>query len=150
MHKLADGYGFTKIDLADAYNQIPLGPVSQKKLALSTHKGVLLQMRIPFGIISAPGYFQEIIDQLTNDLDGVSVYLDNILVSGPIPEEHLNNLHRLLQRLKESGLRCRLEKCGFTQPTIEYLGHLFSSEGMALYNFIASFSLLICLQLLNL
>ena len=33
MQKLAGGYGFTKIDLADAYNQIALGPESQKRLA---------------------------------------------------------------------------------------------------------------------
>ena len=38
MHKLGGGYGFTKIDLADAYNQIPLSKESQKKLALSTQR----------------------------------------------------------------------------------------------------------------
>ena len=101
MQKLAGGYGFTKIDLADAYNQIALGPESQKRLALSTHQGVLLQMRLPFGITSAPGYFQEIMDQLTSDLPGVAVYLDDILVSGSTAQEHLNNLKRLLQRLSD-------------------------------------------------
>ena len=40
MQKLSGGYGFTKIDLEDAYNQIPLGPESQKRLTLSTHQGV--------------------------------------------------------------------------------------------------------------
>ena len=58
-----------------------LAPDSQKKLALSTHHGVLLQ-HIPFGIKSAPGYFQHIMEQLTSDLKGVAVYLDDILVSG--------------------------------------------------------------------
>ena len=59
IRKLAGGYGYTKIDLADAYNQIALGPESQKRLALSTHQGTLLQCRLPFGISSAPAYFQE-------------------------------------------------------------------------------------------
>ena len=53
MRRLGRGHSFTKIDLADAYNQICLGPESQRKLALSTHKGVLLQKRLPFGITSA-------------------------------------------------------------------------------------------------
>ena len=57
MRKLGGGYGFTKIDLADAYNQIKLAPESRKQLALSTHCGVLLQNVLPFGISSAPGYF---------------------------------------------------------------------------------------------
>ena len=53
MPKLGRGYCFSKIDLDKAYNQICLSPDSQKKLALSTHKGVLLQKRLPFGIKSA-------------------------------------------------------------------------------------------------
>ena len=57
MRKLRRGHGFTKLDLADAYNQITLAPESQSRLALSTHRGVLLQKRLPFGISSAPGYF---------------------------------------------------------------------------------------------
>ena len=106
MRRLGGGYGFTKIDLADAYNQIKLGPESQRRLELSTHKGVLLQKRLPFGIKSAPGYFQQIMDQLTMDLPGVATYLDDILVSGFDAEDHLSNLRRLLQRLQDKGLLC--------------------------------------------
>ena len=48
MRRLGRGHSFTKIGLADAYNQICLGPESQKKLALSTHMGVLLQKETAF------------------------------------------------------------------------------------------------------
>ena len=91
MRKLGGSHYFSKIDLVDAY-QIRLSPESQRRLALSTHKGVLLQTRLPFGITSAPGYFQEIMDKLTGDLEGVAVYLDDILVSGATATKHLNNL----------------------------------------------------------
>ena len=114
MQRLGGGHGFTKIDLADAYNQILLAPESQKWLALSTHRGVLLQLRLPFGISSAPGYFQEIMDKLTKDLQGVAVYMDDILVSGANAAEHLQNLRALLKRLEEKVLRCRLEKSTFS------------------------------------
>ncbi|KAG8233533.1 hypothetical protein J437_LFUL013549 [Ladona fulva] len=63
MHKLGDGYFFSKIDLVDAYNQVQLGPESQCRLALSAHRGVLLQTHLPFGISSAPGYYQEIMEK---------------------------------------------------------------------------------------
>ncbi|KAL5489647.1 hypothetical protein EMCRGX_G018764, partial [Ephydatia muelleri] len=131
MRKLSGGYGFSKIDLADAYNQVLLGPESQKRLALSTHRGVLLQLRLPFGISSAPGYFQEIMDQLTGDLKGVGTYFDDILVSGTNASEHLENLRALLQRLQDKGLRCRFEKCHFAEPSIEYMGHTLSQKGIA-------------------
>ena len=123
MRKLGDGHRFTKIDLADAYNQIKLCPESRKRLALSTHRGVLLQNVLPFGISSAPGSFQSFMDSLTSDLPGVAVYLDDILVGGASEDEHLQNLKRLLQRLPEKGLRCRLQKCQFAQTKLEYLGH---------------------------
>ena len=58
MNKLGGGYGFTKIDLADACNQIKLGPIIRVWLALSAHRGGLLQNVLPYGISSAPGYFQ--------------------------------------------------------------------------------------------
>ena len=99
LRKLRGGYGYTKIDLADAYNQIRLGQLSQRRLALNTHTGVLLQLRLPFGFTSAPGYFQETTDKITSDLPGVAVYLDDILVSGNNAADHIFNLRGLLQRL---------------------------------------------------
>ncbi len=131
MRKLGGGYYFTKIDLAEAYNQVKLAPESQKRLALSTHRGVLLQTRLSYGITSAPGYFQEIMDQLTSDLKGVAVYLDDILVSGATADEHLHNLRALLQRLQDRGLRCNLKKCSFAQPSVEYLDHTIPRDGIA-------------------
>ena len=70
-------------------------------------------------------------DQLTSDLPGVAVYLEDILVSESTAQEHLNNLKRLLQRLSDKGLRGRLKKCLFAQPYVEYLGHLLSSRRVA-------------------
>uniref|UniRef100_A0A0L8HEX8 Reverse transcriptase domain-containing protein n=1 Tax=Octopus bimaculoides TaxID=37653 RepID=A0A0L8HEX8_OCTBM len=99
-------------------------------LALSTHQGVSLQNVLPFGISSAPGYFQKIMDDITSDLPGVGVYFDDISVSGPDAESHFQNLKHLLQRLQEKGLRCRRETCQFAQPKVEYLGHILSKQGI--------------------
>jgi len=128
MRRLGGGCGFTKIDLADAYNQVRLGPKRRERVALSTHRGGLLQNVLPFGLSSAPGYFQQVIDEITSDLPGVAVYLDDIFCSGATAEAHLQNLRRLLERLRDKGLRCRLEKCTFAQPQVVYLGHVLSSE----------------------
>jgi len=130
MRRLGAGYGFTKIDLADAYNQVRLGLKSRDRLALSTHRGVLLQNVLPFGITSAPGYFHQVMDDITSDLPGVVVYLVDVLCSGATAEAHLQNLRRLLERLRDKGLRCRLEKCTFAQPQVVYLGHVLSSDGI--------------------
>ena len=95
------------------------------------HHGILLQTRLPFGISSALGYFQEIMDQLTSDLQGVAGYVDDLLISGANAKEHLQNLEALLQRLQDKGLRCNLEKCSFAQSSVEYLGHTLSRDGIS-------------------
>ncbi|KAL5510825.1 hypothetical protein EMCRGX_G006431 [Ephydatia muelleri] len=96
-------------------------------------------MHLPFGISSAPGYFQEIMDRLTSDLKGVVVYMDDILVCGTTAAEHCQNLKSLLKRLEEKGLRCRLEKCLFAQPSVEYLGHILSQQGISKVQFYSKF-----------
>ena len=128
--KAGGGYSFTKIDLADAYNQVRLGPESRERLAHSTHRGVLLQNVLPFGISSAPGYFQKIMNDFTSDLPGDAVYLDDILVSGKDANDHYHNLQRLLDRLHAKGLRCKREKCNFAQPQVEYLGHMLKRDSI--------------------
>ena len=45
-------------------------------------------------------------------------------------DEHLQNLKRLLKRLYEKGLRCRLQKCQFAQTKLEYLGHVLYQNGI--------------------
>ena len=123
MQKLGGGFGYTKTDAADAYNQIQLAPESQRRLSLSTHRGVLLK--------SAPGYFQEIMENLTSDLPGVAVFQNGMLVSGQDANDHLSNLKRLPTRLNNTGLNCRRDKCQFAQPSVEYLGHTLSAEGIS-------------------
>ena len=69
-------------------------------------------------------------DDLTFDLPGVAVYLDEILVSGKDAKDHYHNLQRLLDCLHAKGLRCKREKCSFAQPQVEYLGHTLKKDGI--------------------
>ena len=51
---LAGGKTFTKLDLANAYQQIPLDDQSKKIVAINTHKGLFQYNRLPFGDICRP------------------------------------------------------------------------------------------------
>ena len=99
-------------------------------MALSPHRGVLLQNVLAFGISSAPDYFKKIIDDLTADLPGVAVYLDHILVSGKDAKDHYHNLQRLLDCLHAQRLRCNRGKYCFAQPQFEHLGHMLKRDGI--------------------
>ena len=63
-------------------------------------------------------------------IPGVCVYIDDILITGKNNEEHLANLAGVLNRLSELGVRLKREKCSFLLPSVEYLGHVISAEGL--------------------
>jgi len=69
-------------------------------------------------------------DSLFQGLKGVSVYLDNILVTGHTQEEHLENLERVLAKLDEVGLKLNKAKCKFMMPRVEYLGYVIDRDGL--------------------
>ena len=54
----------------------------------------------------------------------------DILVIGRTETEHLQNLHEVLSRLEKLGICVQKEKCSFFLPSVEYLGHIISAEGL--------------------
>ena len=65
-------------------------------------------------------------------IEHVSIYLDDILITGRSEEEHLQTLDEVLNRLETAGLRLRQNKRAFMQPSVEYLGHRISGDGLHL------------------
>lgn len=126
---LSGGKLFSKIDLAQAYQQVVLDNDSKKYTTINTHKGLYVYNRLAFGISSAPSIFQRIMENLMKDLK-VIVYLDDLLITGKDEQEHLTNICKVLQRLQESGLRVKKCKCEWGQTRIEYLGHVIDEKGV--------------------
>lgn len=127
---LAGGTLFTKIDLAQAYNQIEVDDESKPFLTINTHKGLYRYQRLPFGIATAPSIFQRAIEQVLQRIPGVQVYFDDILITGKDDDEHLRTLETVLERLQKYGLRIRKDKCKFLQKSVEYLGHIIDKDGL--------------------
>ena len=127
---LSGGTVFSKLDLKHAYLQVPLDEESKKYTTINTSKGLFKYNRLPFGIASAPSLFQRTMENLLHDIPKVSVYLDDILVSGKDSAEHLYNLHLVLQRLESAGLTPKKSKCTFEVSSVEYLGHIIDANGL--------------------
>lgn len=121
---------FSCLDARSGYLQIPVAETSQKFLVFSTPFGNFRFTRMPFGISSAPEIFQKCMSHLLSGLKGVVCYLDDVLVSGKTQSEHDNNLLAVIQRLKQCNLKLNKEKCVFSQPTVTFLGHVLSAQGI--------------------
>lgn len=127
---LSGGRYFSKLDLSNAYLQIELEEESKKFVTINTPKGLFQYNRLPFGISSAPAIFQRCMETLLQGCKGISVYLDDILISGATEEEHLQNLDKVLAILGAAGIKLNRDKCAFLLPKIEYLGHVIDEQGL--------------------
>ena len=85
---LSGGSSFTKLDLEQAYQQIPLDGLSKQYVTINTHKSLYRYNRLPFGVSAAPAIFQRTMKNLLQDMPHVSIYLDDILVTGTSKADH--------------------------------------------------------------
>ncbi len=60
-----------------------------------------------------------------------TVYMDDILIFSKNMEEHAVHLRTVLQLLAQAGYACRRAKCCFGVPSVTFLGHIVSAEGLA-------------------
>ena len=128
--KVAGGKSFSKIDLSHAYQQLVLDDESKQYVVISTQKGLFRYTRLPFGISSAPGIFQRVMESMLHDIPNVVVYIDDILITGASEEEHLETIESVLERLETAGLRAKKHKCKFMVPSVEYVGYKIDAKGL--------------------
>ena len=127
---LNGGDKFSKLDMSQAYQQIPLEDQSKKFTTINTHKGLFQFNRLPYCVFSSPGFLQRTMENLLQGIPFVVVQVDDILVSGSNDEEHLAKLEEVLKRLSEAGLHLKREKCAFMMEEVVYLGQKINRQGI--------------------
>ena len=85
---------------------------------------------MPFELRNAGQTFQRMMDNVLQGLPYAFMYLDDMLVASPSPEEHVHHLREVLSRLETAGLVLIGEKCVLGVSEVEYLGHLVSAHGI--------------------
>lgn len=69
-------------------------------------------------------------ESIVAGLEGVIVYLDDIVVYGSSRDEHNKRLAALLERLAEYDILLNEEKCVYDVDSLEFLGHELSVKGV--------------------
>lgn len=123
---------FSKLDLRQGYLQVPLHPESHNLTAFVTHIGVFGYTRMPFGLSSAPSWFQKIMTTIFTGVPGVVVYLDDIVVHEAMSNLHNDHLTKVLDVLARRNLTLNGEKCIFATPVIEFVGFRLAADGLSL------------------
>ena len=85
---LANGESYSKLDLTRAYKQMKVTESSRPLLTINTHLGLFQYTMLPFGIPTAPAIWQKAMSQVLQGIPGVVYFIDDILVTGHIRQEH--------------------------------------------------------------
>ena len=109
---------------------MPIDEESRKLLVVNTPRALFRYTTLPYGVSSAPGIFQCLMENVLQCIPNVIVYIDDILVTGANEEEHLKTLSLVLDRLEKDGFRGQKSKCKFMVPSVLYLGHLIDQFGL--------------------
>jgi hypothetical protein len=130
--KLAKAKLFTKLDLPDAYHLLRIKEGDEWKTAFRCKFGSFQYNVVSFGLSNAPSAFQFFMNDILSDLLGVYVlcYLDDILIFSEDEESHFIHVAEVLERLRRNKLSVNPTKCVFHTTSTEFLGHIFSAEGV--------------------
>lgn len=112
---------FTKLDLCQAYLQVPLHLASRDSTAFVRHFGVFHYTQMPFGLSSAPKYFQKVMSTVLLGIPSVAVFLKDIVVHAPDMDTHKAQLHQVALALVNHNLTLNGQKCCFLAPATDFI-----------------------------
>ena len=123
---------FSTLDLKSGYWQVELEESAKEKTAFSYGKGLWQFNVMPFGLCNAPATFERLMESVLAHMpwETCLVYLDDIIVLGKSFDEHLDNLTRVFERLRNSNLKLSTTKCCLCQTQVTYLGYVVTRNGI--------------------
>jgi transposase InsO family protein len=120
---------FSTIDLISGFHQIRVHPDSQQYLTFHTEWGSYQYLRMPFGYLNAPSFFQMIMETaLAAEIEAgiCDVWIDDILIMSDNAEDHIKHVQRVIKALDRAGFRMQLSKSTFCKREITYLGYVIN------------------------
>jgi len=126
---------FSALDLMAGYHQLRLRDSDVPKTAFKTKFGLYEYKVMTFGFSNAPSVFQAVMNKVFSQAGilnkFVLVYMDDILIFSKTKEEHLQHLQTVFQVLQKEKLVAKFSKCQFFLPSLKYLGHIISENGVS-------------------
>ena len=124
---------FSRMDFNMGYHQANLEKQSRPYTACSIPQVAFFQwVKVPLGLSSAPPYFQSMVEKQMMGLKNSAcvVFLDDLASGGKDFDTMYSNLEKIFQRLKESGLILKPQKCRIFQTEMQFLGYKLSARGL--------------------
>ncbi len=130
--RLAGSKVFSCLDGAGAFHVISIKQEDRPKTAFSTPFGLFQFRKMPFGLTNGPASYSRLVQLALRNLPTTLAipYLDDVIVHSKDGEQHLSDVHQVLEAHRKAGLKLQPEKCNLFQEAVEYLGHMVSKDGL--------------------
>ena len=133
LDSLAGAKYFSTLDLQSGYHQVAMHPDSKEKTAFISHAGLYQFNVLSFGLTNAPPQFQRLMSRILHGLEWkiCLVYIDDVIIFSSSFSDHLSRLKTVFDRFRAANLKLKPSKCHFAQDSVNYLGFIVSSSGIA-------------------
>ncbi|CAG7732556.1 unnamed protein product [Allacma fusca] len=121
---------FCTLDFTAGFWQLVLEEASCKFTAFQICGQVYEFTRLPYGLKISSGEFVHMINQVIENEEGISKFVDDIKVSGTTFRETLNRLKKVFTKIRENGLKLNPTKTQFFREKTDHLGFVISKEGI--------------------
>ena len=128
--RLAGAKIFSVLDATKGFWQLKVDQDSSKLLTFNTCFGRYRYLRLPFGISPAPEIYQRRMHEMFDDIEGVEIIMDDILVHGRTESEHDARLKEVLLRCRDKNLKLNPKKIKLRTNQVKYIGHILSENGI--------------------
>jgi len=111
---------FTTLDLKSGFHQIELAERDRERTAFSINNGKYEFCRLPFSLKNARSIFQRAIyDVLREKISKTCyVYVDDVIIFSQTKEDHVKDIHWVLEKLLHAGMRVSQEKSKFLKKAL--------------------------------
>ena len=122
--KIGQAKFISKCDLLKGYWCVPLTERAKEISAFVTPDGLYQYKVMPFGMKNSQAAFQRMMNKCLTGLEGVGIYVDDIVIYSNSWSEHLKRLEAVFCRLAAANLTVNLAKSDFGYAKVIYLGHV--------------------------
>jgi RNase H-like domain found in reverse transcriptase/Reverse transcriptase (RNA-dependent DNA polymerase)/Integrase zinc binding domain/Integrase core domain len=132
--RLAGAKFFSKLDIKSAFYHLMLDEASRELTTFQTERGMRRFTRLMFGVNCAPEIFQRMMESKLCGIEGVIVFIDDVLIFAGDLHTLGERTGAVIQALRLNNLTINEEKSEHARTKITFLGHELSSDGFAIDN----------------
>lgn len=132
LNACAKGKIWAKLDMTNSFFQTRVHPDDVHLTAVTTPFGNYEWTVMPQGCRNAPATHQRRMNQALRHLIGkiCHVYLDDIIIWSQNVREHIENVRKVMDALRDAQLFCSLKKTELFCSELKFLGHIISQRGI--------------------